>query len=140
MTLSKSNPIDVAENLAEFAKETIAVQRYVMDMTGKNRLEMGQTVFLWGIASHGEAGVSMVDLAKELGVDGSFISRNVKVFGHQSMTPHWVDQHIDYDNPRSRKLKLTPHAKKVLANSLGIASGELEYDLHTKKVKAPKKG
>lgn len=103
--------------------------QYILDASDKNRMEIGQLMFIYAIQGAGPDGISMADLSKALDVDASFVSRNAKAFGPTSMDLPWVTMELDYDNPKSRRLKLTEHCDKVLQTGMAIWLSRAKYDV-----------
>ena len=88
----------------------------------KPRLEVAQLQLLLLIADQKEP-LNMGELARMLGVDSSFVSRNAKAFGQGSKGPQIISLSIDHANPKFRLVNLTDQGKYILSTIEAITNG-----------------
>ena len=88
----------------------------------KPRLEVAQLQLLLLIANQKEP-LNMGKLAKILGVDSSFVSRNSKTFGQGSKGPQVISLTIDYTDPKCRLVNLTDQGKYILSTIEAVTNG-----------------
>ena len=95
---------------------------YLRRAIGKPRLEVQQMQLLLLLSLYPE-GIAMQNAARELDVDPSLVSRNVKAFGPAGDGPHLIQQQIDFQNPRQRLVTLTPEGHKILKMLHEVSAG-----------------
>lgn len=82
-----------------------------------------QAIVFLTIASAGDEGISMRDLAKAAGVSTSAVSRHVSTLGEWSWRKRpglkLVEQRVDYEDRRNKPVHLTPKGRRVLEKVLG---------------------
>lgn len=118
---TKTQP-DSPEEIAKRVRSTLDSLEYIRRYTKKPRMEIQQLQMIMCLSLYPE-GISMQELAKRMGTDPSFVSRNVKSFGAQSDC-HIIDQRIDYENPRQRIVSLSVSGWKMMATARGILRHE----------------
>lgn len=105
--------------------QIVEALEYMRRVTGRPRLEVQQLQMLLALYAHTD-GVSMGDLARELRVDNSFVSRNARAFGGQSKGREMVVQRIDSRNPKVRLLQLTQAGREVVQTFAGVGGAEIK--------------
>lgn len=100
----------------------VAALDYLRAMTHKPRLEVQQLQMLLTLYQHPE-GLNMGELAAEMKVDHSFVSRNAKAFGSAAQGRRMVGMRIDDENPRYRIIFLTSEGRGIIDKWIAIGAG-----------------
>ena len=95
---------------------------YARRVTGRPRLEVQQLQLVLTLFKYRD-GLAMQDIAKDMGVDPSFVSRNSRAFGGQSKGKEIMMQRIDPHSPKHRLLLLTPAGRDIVQVIMDIATG-----------------
>ena len=96
---------------------------YLRRVTGKPRLDVQQAQFLISLYDYPD-GITMLDFAKAMRVDPSFVSRTTKTLGTASKGREFVLQRIDPTSPKYRLVYLSQPGRDAIRNALEIARGE----------------